>query len=83
VKVSASAVRDVLQSHPAVHWARVRGRRAPIVGQIVAAEVVTDGTVDEQELRTWAGVRLGESAAPRSVRMLDEIPIKETLKSDV
>jgi acyl-CoA synthetase (AMP-forming)/AMP-acid ligase II len=83
VKVSASAVRDVLQAHPAVHWARVRGRRAPIVGQVVAAEVVTDGTVDEQELRAWAGVRLGESAVPRSVRMLDEIPIKETLKSDV
>ncbi len=83
VKVSASAVRDVLQSHPAVHWARVRGRRAPIVGQVVAAEVVTDGTVDEQELRAWAAVRLGESAVPRNVRMLDEIPIKETLKSDV
>jgi acyl-coenzyme A synthetase/AMP-(fatty) acid ligase len=83
VKVSAAAVRDVLQSHPSVHWARVRGRRAPIVGQVVAAEVVTDGTVDEQELRTWAGVRLGESAVPRNVRFLDEIPIKETLKTDV
>jgi acyl-CoA synthetase (AMP-forming)/AMP-acid ligase II len=83
VKVSAATVRDVLQSHPGVHWARVRGRRAPIVGQVVAAEVVTDGTVDEQELRAWAGVRLGESAIPRNIRLLDEIPIKETLKSDV
>jgi acyl-CoA synthetase (AMP-forming)/AMP-acid ligase II len=83
VKVSAATVRDVLQAHPAVHWARVRGRRAPIVGQVVAAEVVTDGTVDAQELLAWAGVRLGKSAVPRSIRLLDEIPIKETLKSDV
>ena len=31
-KASASAVRDVLQAHPAVAWASVRGRKAPIVG---------------------------------------------------
>lgn len=83
VKVSAAMVRDVLQSHPGVHWARVSGRRAPIVGQVVAAEVVTDGTVDEQQLRIWTATRLADSAVPRHVRLLDEIPIKETLKTDV
>ena len=87
VKVSASAVRDVLQSHPAVAWARVTGRRAPIVGQVVAAEVVTDGSIDGSidgtELLRWARLRLADSAVPRRLRIIDEIPIKETGKSDV
>jgi acyl-CoA synthetase (AMP-forming)/AMP-acid ligase II len=82
-KVSASSVREVLQSHPAVQWARVTGRRAPIVGQVVAAEVVADGSIDGPELLRWARLTLPESAVPRHLRMLDEIPIKETGKSDV
>ena len=68
-----------------MQWARVSGRRAPLVGQVVAAEVVTDGTVDrEPTLMHWAGrspVRV--RAVPRRIRLLDEIPMKETLKSDV
>ena len=39
-KVSAGVVRSVLQSHPDVVWAHVRGRKAPLVGTMVVAEVV-------------------------------------------
>lgn len=82
-KVSASAVRDVLTSHPGVVWAGVRARRAPLVGHVVVAEVVADTTApDEAELVTWCAARLEESAVPRLIRFLDRVPVKETLKSD-
>lgn len=82
-KASASAVRDVLQAHPAVAWASVRGRKAPIVGSIVTAEVVLSGEVTDAELTAWCAARLPDYSVPRRVRFLDQIPIKETLKSDV
>ena len=82
-KASASAVRAVLLAHPAVMWAQVRGRRAPIVGNIVAADLVLEVPVSPQELTSWCSERLPDYSVPRRLRILDEIPIKETLKSDV
>ncbi|EWT01145.1 acyl-CoA synthetase [Intrasporangium oryzae NRRL B-24470] len=82
-KASASNVRDVLQAHPAVAWAAVRGRKAPIVGSIVTADVVLSGEATVADLTEWCSARLPDYAVPRRVRFLDQIPIKETLKSDV
>ncbi|MEO7000118.1 MAG: class I adenylate-forming enzyme family protein [Terracoccus sp.] len=82
-KASAAAVRDVLQAHPAVVWAAVRGRRAPIVGQIVTADVVLSGEATAAQLTAWCADRLPDYAVPRRLRFLDQIPIKESLKSDV
>nr|WP_260173814.1 AMP-binding protein [Nocardioides albus] len=84
-KVSAGAVRDLLQSHPEVAWAAVRGRKAPLVGTMVVADVVAGpGTdVSADDLTRWAAERLPEYAVPRRIKMLAEIPAKETLKSDV
>jgi acyl-CoA synthetase (AMP-forming)/AMP-acid ligase II len=82
-KASASAVRDVLLAHPSVAWASVKGRKAPIVGNIVTAEVVLDGDATEAELTEWSSAHLPDYSVPRRVRFLAEIPIKETLKSDV
>ncbi|GAA2742808.1 hypothetical protein GCM10009868_14220 [Terrabacter aerolatus] len=82
-KASASAVRDVLQAHPAVAWASVRGRKAPIVGSMVTADVVLSGEATTAELTAWCSERLPDYSVPRRVRFLDQIPIKETLKSDV
>jgi acyl-CoA synthetase (AMP-forming)/AMP-acid ligase II len=82
-KASASEIRDVLQSHPAVLWAAVRGRKAPIVGSIVTADIVVSDPVTAPELTSWCAERLPDHAVPRRLRFLEEIPIKETLKSDV
>jgi acyl-coenzyme A synthetase/AMP-(fatty) acid ligase len=84
-KVSAGLVRSVLTSHPKVAWARVTSRKAPIVGRMVAAEVVLapGADLDEAALVQWSGERLPDYGVPRRIRFLDEIPVKETLKSDV
>ncbi len=84
-KASASAVRTVLLDHPAVAWAQVRGRRAPLVGHMVTAEVVLEqgATASTEELAGWCAERLPEYAVPRRLKILDQIPIKESLKSDV
>ncbi len=84
-KVSAGVVRDVLTAHPQVAWARVTGRRAPLLGHMVVAEVVpTAGAkLDEATLVRWCADQLPEYAVPRRIRVLTEIPVKETLKSDV
>lgn len=85
-KASASKVRDTLLAHPAVVWASVKGRKAPLVGMVVAAEVVLDPaaeTVTDAELQSWCAERLPDYSVPRRIRVRDEIPLKETLKSDV
>lgn len=84
-KASASKVRGVLLDHPDVEWAAVRGRKAPLVGQVVMAEVVlADGTTTtDADLTAWCAQRLPDYSVPRRLRVLPEIPIKETLKSDV
>jgi acyl-CoA synthetase (AMP-forming)/AMP-acid ligase II len=85
-KVSAGLVRNVLTSHPSVAWARVFSRKAPLVGRMVAAEVVLDdsmGPLSDADLVQWCSTRLPDYGVPRRIRILDEIPAKETLKSDV
>lgn len=86
-KASASQVRRVLLDHPDVAWATVRGRKAPIVGQIVQGEIVLTDTADPdgvtERLTAWCAEQLPEYAVPRRLRVLSEIPIKESLKSDV
>ncbi|MGS2619288.1 AMP-binding protein [Micromonospora sp. LZ34] len=86
-KVSAGLVRDVLTAHPEVAWARVTGRRAPLLGRMVVAEVVPAPHAaeppDEAALVRWCAGRLPDHAVPRRIRVLTEIPVKETLKSDV
>jgi acyl-CoA synthetase (AMP-forming)/AMP-acid ligase II len=85
-KVSAGLVRNVLMAHPAVAWARVFARKAPLVGRMVAAEVVLDpslGPITDADLVQWCTNRLPDYGVPRRIRFLAEIPQKETLKSDV
>jgi acyl-coenzyme A synthetase/AMP-(fatty) acid ligase len=82
-KVSAGMVRAVLLGHDKVRWVRVTGARGPLVGQIVSAEVVADAGLTEADLRAWAAGRLADAAVPRRIRLLDSIPMRETLKSDV
>ncbi len=83
-KVSAGAVRETLQAHPKVLWAAVKGRKAPVVGTLVQADIVaSDPSLTEQELAEYCQERLDAYAVPRRFRFLDSIPLKESLKSDV
>jgi acyl-coenzyme A synthetase/AMP-(fatty) acid ligase len=87
-KVSAGVVRSVLQEHPEVVWAGVRGRNAPLVGKMVVADVVLrSGETSAPEtlaaLNRWCQERLPDYGVPRRIKLLDAIPAKETLKSDV
>jgi acyl-coenzyme A synthetase/AMP-(fatty) acid ligase len=87
-KVSAGVVRSVLQAHPQVSWAHVRGRNAPLVGRLVVADVVLYPGTEQSpellaELAQWCHGRLPEYGVPRRIRVLPAIPAKETLKSDV
>jgi len=79
-------VRNVLMGHPGVSWARVFARKAPLVGRMVAAEVVPNralGPITDADLVQWCSTRLPDYGVPRRIKFLDEIPQKETLKSDV
>lgn len=84
-KASAGKVRDVLLSNPAVAWAAVRGRKAPLVGNMVVADVVLADGADatDQDLVAYCTDRLPDYSVPRRIRVLPQIPIKESLKSDV
>ena len=82
-KVSAADVRETLLNHPAVAWANARGRRAPIVGQVVVAEVVLTESVTEADLRAFCAQTLPDHAVPRRISVLTEIPLSESLKSRV
>lgn len=85
-KVSAGVVRGVLMAHPSVAWARVFARKAPLVGRMVAAEVVVNqslGPITDTDLVQWCSSRLPDYGVPRRIKFLDAIPQKETLKSDV
>ena len=83
-KASASAVATCSRRTPRVAWASVRGRKAPIVGSIVTADVVLSAARPATPSSPrWCAARLPDYSVPRRVRFLDQIPIKETLKSDV
>jgi acyl-coenzyme A synthetase/AMP-(fatty) acid ligase len=81
-KVVADDVADVMRSHPDVAWCRVRPRRAPVVGELVLAEValVAGATAGESELIGWCAARLPEVAVPRIVRLLEQVPATAALK---
>lgn len=87
-KVSAGVVRSVLQAHPDVAWAHVRGRKAPIVGTLVVADIVlASGATDDPDtvaaITDWCRDRLPDYGVPRRLTLLDRIPATQTLKSDV
>lgn len=85
-KVSAGVVRSVLQQHPDVAWAQVRGRKSPMVGNLVVADLVlTPGVESSRDLlaaiTAFCAERLPEYGVPRMLKVLDEIPVTPTGKS--
>jgi acyl-CoA synthetase (AMP-forming)/AMP-acid ligase II len=85
-KVPAHEVEKVLLAHPSVAWCRVSRRRAPFLGELVAADVVFRpgaGAPTEAELARHCGGWLAEHMVPRFWNLLDHIPVTDNLKTKV
>jgi len=84
VNVSPAAVEAALRTHPEVADAVVFGRPDAEWGQrVVAAVVPVPGTAPVlPALRGWVTERLGAPAAPRELRLIEEIPTLHTGKPD-
>ncbi|EHR59315.1 o-succinylbenzoate--CoA ligase [Saccharomonospora cyanea] len=75
VKVPARQVEDALTACPGVRAACVVGLPDPEWGQRVAAVVVTTEDVPVERLRDTVRADLGDAAAPKQVRVVDELPL--------
>lgn len=83
-KVPAHEVERVLRSHPAVLWCRVRRKKAPFIGELVAADVVFKSPIEkvsEAELTLHCQERLAEHMVPRFWNLLETIPVTDNLKT--
>lgn len=80
VKVPAAAVAARLRSHPAVEAAEVLGAPDPEWGQRVVAFVVGDLALDAA--RDWVAAEHPRSWAPRSLHLLDALPLLGNGKVD-
>lgn len=86
MKVAACDIERQLLQHPAVLWCRVYGRRAPMVGELVAADVVRRAGVapaNEGDLAQFCGARLADYMVPRLWSFLGSIPATDNLKTEL
>ncbi|KAA1427484.1 class I adenylate-forming enzyme family protein [Nocardioides antri] len=80
VKVHPLPVEERVAAVPGVRIARVYGRANPLVGAVVAVDVVTDEGVDERELKSavrTACADLPRPWQPRSIQVVQELEMKE------
>lgn len=82
LKIHPEEVEAVINAHPAVRLSRVSGRRNPITGAIVTAEVVAAETPAPDAVAALKAAILEHCRlvlpphkAPASVRFVDELPI--------
>ena len=87
-KASAVAIEEVLRANPLLSWCRVRGARAPLVGTLVAADVVlaeagrsVTREEAERELTAFCVAHgLPEWMVPRLWTFLDRVPVSPAFK---
>lgn len=86
-KASIGDIESVVLSHPSVLWCKAYGRRAPLVGNLVCAQVVFDREAgkapDERALTEYCGTRLPENAVPRMWQILGSVPAGPAVKSRI
>lgn len=85
MKVNPYKVADTLQQHPKVLIARAYPIPSPVLGQVVAAQVVPAGTVPDphafaHELRRFCTGRLQAFARPMHIELVDEITLAASRK---
>jgi len=83
-KVMPEEVEDLLISHPCVHEAVVYSIKNPIVGNLVAAQVVLESSIDpditEQNLKDFLSQRLESFKIPRKILFVNTIEISPSGK---
>ena len=87
LKVHPEEVEAVINRHPAVRASRVKGRRNPITGMVVAAEVVLDPArpyAEEAQVRSEILADCDRSLerfkVPMSLRFVPELPMTSSGK---
>jgi acyl-coenzyme A synthetase/AMP-(fatty) acid ligase len=86
VKVAAPEVEHILLQHPQIAWCRVHRCSAPIVGELVGADVVVRAGVEpvtEAALGQFCAQRMAEAMVPRIWKFLKAIPVTDNLKSQL
>jgi len=88
LKVSTFDVEKVLLRCPGVLWCRVSAVKAPLVGQLVGADIVGGpdsgpATALVQAVSLFCGESLPDHMVPRFIRVLDKVPVGQNLKSEV
>lgn len=75
-------IESVLHDHPAVKDAAVVGIDHEILGEDVAAAVVLvrGARVSVGELQDWCRERLADNKVPRTIAVLDELPLNQNAK---
>ncbi len=75
-------IEDVLHSHPAVKEAAVVGVEHEVLGEDIAAAVTlaTGADVTTEELETWCRNRLADNKVPRTIVIMDTIPLNQNAK---
>ena len=85
-KVNPEEIEAILLSHPSVADAHVFGKRNPIVGSLVSAEIMlssgtgTDHELLKEELRQFSLERLAAHQIPRMIEFVTDIKMNSTGK---
>jgi cyclohexanecarboxylate-CoA ligase len=81
--ISASEVESALEAHPVVRQAVVVGYPDPLMGERVAAYVVTTAPFDLSTCRAWFAERgMAKFKTPERVEQLDHLPLLGSGKPD-
>jgi acyl-coenzyme A synthetase/AMP-(fatty) acid ligase len=80
-KVFPEEVEAVVTSFPGVKAARAFGIAQPLIGEVVAAEIVTSGSsIDLDALRRYCYDKLSPFKVPKDLRIVEALPVTDSGK---
>jgi acyl-coenzyme A synthetase/AMP-(fatty) acid ligase len=90
-KANARNIEEKLLMHEDIYWCRVYSKKAPIVGELVAAEVLCNGAtegktkIEMEKMFTehCMSIDMNDWMIPRLWKFLKEIPITHNMKTEL
>ena len=82
MNVYSTEVENVLREHPAIREAAVVGIAHPDWGEAVTAVVIAESGADAEQIRQFAKVRLSAYKVPKSVHIVEQLPLTQYGKVD-